>query len=96
MTAHDDNVVSSVEEWRGVVVVEIARLIRYDQCGHVVLRPLPDVAPHVMETKTVCSVRVNRLSHIISQPINQVYCTEPYHTDTRNVTNRYKKTHKHI
>lgn len=44
-------------------MVEVAGPIRCDQSGHVVLGPLPDVASDVMETKTVCRVHVNRLSH---------------------------------
>jgi len=30
----------------------------------------------------------------INQSINQVYCTEPYHTHTRNLTNKYKRKKK--
>jgi len=57
-----DDVVSSVEERRRVVVIEVARVERRAEGGHVVLGPLPHVASHVAKPETVGRVRVNRLS----------------------------------
>ena len=61
MTDRDD-VVASVEERRGIIVVQVAGVEGRGQGSHVVLRPLPHVASHVAEPQAVGRVRVDRLS----------------------------------
>jgi len=55
------DVVTSVKERSGVVVIEVAGVERH-QSGHVVLHPLPDVTSHVVEPETVRRIHVHRLT----------------------------------
>ena len=69
-----DDVVTSVEERRRVVVVQVAGLERRLRAErrHVVLHPLPHVASHVVEPLTVARVPIDRLSitrHVTRQTL---------------------------